>query len=70
MGTITEIQALQNAAISLGLTIYEKFQEDKRRTVGRYYAQNGDSTVSPVLDYGEMNHFLLGWRRALDTIKN
>lgn len=60
----TEIQALQNAATELGLTIHEKFMEDKRKSVKKYFAQNGIETVSPVLDYEQLNHFLLGWIRC------
>lgn len=64
MNKINELQALQNAANDIGLTIYEKPLHDKRRTVGRYFANKGDETVSPVLDYEQLNHFLLGWIRA------
>jgi len=30
-----------------------------------YFAQRGDETVSPVLGYMELNHFLWGWRKSL-----
>jgi len=58
---MTEIQALQNAADKIGLTVHEKWQEDKRKTLKKYFAQKGQVTVSPVLDYENLNHFLLGW---------
>jgi hypothetical protein len=61
MEAITEIQALQNAANLIGLTIYEKFNQDKRIKVKLYFAQLEKQTVSPVLDYDNMNHFLLGF---------
>ena len=57
----TELQSLQNAANIVGLVIHEKFQEDKRRTVKKYFAQKGIETVSPVLDYEQLNYFLFGW---------
>ena len=60
-----EIEALQNMADGTGLTVHERHQQDKRRTVKMYFAQLGTATVSPVLDYANMNHFLLGWREAL-----
>lgn len=60
----TEIQSLQNAADDLGLIIYEKLTQDKRKTIKNYFAQKGSQTVSPVLDYENLNHFLLGWRKA------
>ena len=63
---MTELQALQNASTGLSLTVHEKYTQDKRKTVGRYFLtdRNG-TTVSPVLDYEQMNHFILGWSRAL-----
>ena len=65
---ITELEALQNAADDLNLTVYEKITNDKRRTVKTYFANNGDETVSPVLDYEQLNHFLLGWRKCLKQL--
>jgi hypothetical protein len=59
-----ERNALQNFATTIGLTIYEKIPEDKRRTVKMYFAQKGAQTISPVLNYDQMNHFLLGWARC------
>ena len=64
MKQISELEALQNAANEIGLTVYEKFTQDKRQTVKRYFAQRGKETVSPVLDYEQLNHFLLGWIKA------
>jgi hypothetical protein len=58
---MNKLQALQNAADMCGLLIYEKPENDKRKTVTRYFAQRGQETVSPVLEYMEMNYFLLGW---------
>jgi len=59
-----EIFCLQNAANDLNLVIVEKHNQDKRRSVKKYFAtKNGDS-VSPVLDYENLNSFLLGWRKA------
>lgn len=61
-----ELQALQNAADDLNLKVHEKhFYEDRRKTIKMYFAQRGTETVSPVLDYEQLNHFLLGWRRAV-----
>lgn len=60
----TELEALQNAAAELGLTIHQKYPNDKRQTLKRYFAQRDQETVSPVLDYEQLNHFLLGWIRG------
>ena len=70
METITEIQALQNAANLIGLTIYEKFTQDKRKTVKLYFAQLEKQTISPVLDYDNMNHPLLGFIKCAKLYKN
>lgn len=66
----TELEYLQNAATDLGLEIHQKWNQDGRYKIGRYFAQKGAETVSPVLDYEQLNCFLLGWRKALKTIKN
>jgi hypothetical protein len=64
MEALTELQALQNAARDLNLTIHEKSTQDKRKTVKLYFANRGNETLSPNLDYENMNHFLLGWRKS------
>lgn len=61
----TEHEYLQNFGTRLGLTIHEKFTEDKRRTVKRYFACLGTMSVSPVLDYEQLNYFMLGWNNSL-----
>lgn len=61
----TEIKALQNAADDLNLKIYEQFQQDKRRKIKKYFAQRGNDTVSPTLNYDQLNHFLAGWRMSI-----
>lgn len=66
---LTELQALQNAADDLGLTVHKKYINDKRKTIGLYFANKGNETVSPVLDYEQLNCFLLGWRKCLKQIK-
>ena len=56
-------QALENALNSFGLTnltVYPKFSEDKRLKTPKFFLNNGFQTISPVLDYNEMNYFILG----------
>jgi len=61
----TEIISLQNLADKLSLTVHEKFTQDGRQTVKRYFASNKDGTsVSPVLTYIQLNCFLLGWLKC------
>lgn len=64
---MTEINALQNAANEINLVIVEKYEQDKRKSVKKYFANLGAKTVSPILNYEQMNHFLLGW---INAIKN
>lgn len=68
MEAITEIQALQNAANDFSLTIHLRTVFDKRKTTKKYFANRGNETVSPNLDYENMNHFLLGWRNCVMSI--
>lgn len=62
---MTEIEALKNAANDLELFVHEKFTQDKRKTVKTYFLTQNGTTVSPVLDYENMNCFLLGWRNCV-----
>ena len=61
----TEIEALQNFASTLGMKVHEKYFEDKRRTSKKYFLMMGSNSVSPVLDYENLNHFMLGWSNCL-----
>jgi hypothetical protein len=67
---MTELEALQNAAKDLGLTIYEHNTTDKRRTVKKYFAadESAPARSSPILDHEQINHFLLGYRSALKNM--
>ena len=63
METITQLEALNNALQYLGLkniNLHEKQYNDKRKKVIRFFLQDGAKTISPVLNYNEMNHFILG----------
>jgi hypothetical protein len=66
----TEIEILQNAANDLGIVIHQKQYEDKRQKIKKYFATINGTTKSPVLDYWNMNHFLLGWRNCLKQLNN
>ena len=63
METNTQLEALNNALQYFGLkniNIHEKQYSDKRKKVSKFFLQQGAATISPVLDYNEMNHFILG----------
>ena len=63
METITQLEALNNAISHFGLKniiLHEKQYSDKRKKVSKFFLQDGAKTISPLLDYNEMNHFILG----------
>lgn len=63
MNAQQQIEALNNALSYLGLKnviLHEKQYSDKRKKVSKFFLQQGAETISPVLDYKQMNHFILG----------
>ena len=66
---MTELEALQNAANGSGLFIHEWISQDKRKTIKQFFAQKKHETVSPILDYEQMNIFLLGWNKSFKHLK-
>lgn len=65
---MTQLEALQNAANSVnldGLKVYQKFFEDKRRTEQKFFLTLNGACISPVLDYTNLNHFILGFSKAI-----
>ena len=63
METNTKLEALNNAVSYFGLKnviLHEKQYSDKRKKVSKFFLQQGENRISPVLDYNEMNHFILG----------
>jgi hypothetical protein len=59
-----EIEALQNFATNLGLSVYVRYSEDERKKHTYFLTLNGIS-ISPCLDYSNLNHFMLGWNNCL-----
>ena len=63
MKTSIQLEALNNALSYFGfknIILHEKQYSDKRKKVSKFFLQQGAETISPVLDYNEMNHFILG----------
>ena len=63
MKTNTQLEALNNAVSYFGIKnviLHEKQYSDKRKKVSKFFLQQGAKTISPVLEYNEMNHFILG----------
>jgi hypothetical protein len=65
-----ELQSLQNAAQKAQLLIFEDKSMDKRKTIKKYYATTiGLAVISPALDYEQLNHFILGFIKAIQLYK-
>ena len=63
METNTQLEALNNALSYFqikNIILHEKQYSDKRKKVSKFFLQQGEKSISPVLDYKEMNHFILG----------
>ena len=63
MNAQQQMEALQNALNYFGLEnviLHEKQYSDKRKKVSKFFLQQGAKTISPVLNYNEMNNFILG----------
>ena len=61
----TQLEALNNALSYFGfknIILHEKQYSDKRKKVSKFFLQQGAKTISPVLNYNEMNNFILGMR--------
>jgi hypothetical protein len=64
METITEIRALQNFADNFKCTVHEKFTQDKRNTVKKYFLSKEGVSISPVFDYDQLNCFMCGLKSS------
>ena len=73
MKTIKEIEALQNAlTVSKieNMEVHEQFTQDKPKSIGKYFLTINKTSISPVLDYEQMNHFISGFNRAYKFIQS
>lgn len=73
METSTQLDALNNALSYFGLkniNLHEKQYSDKRKRVSKFFLQQGAKTISPVLNYNEMNHFILGMMAMQELTNN
>ena len=65
METSTQLDALNNSLSYFGfknINLHEKQYSDKRKKVCKFFLQQGAKTISPVLNYNEMNNFIAGMR--------
>ena len=73
MKTIKQLEALNNALNYFGfknINLHEKQYNDKRKRVSKFFLQQGAKTISPVLNYNEMNCFILGMSIMQNLINN
>ena len=67
METNTQLEALNNSLIYFGfknVILHEKQYSDKRKKVSRFFLQQGEKRISPLLNYHEMNCFISGMCNA------
>lgn len=67
---MNHIQALQNAADTIGATVHSIFQEDKRKTVEKFCLYYNGNSIAPVLDYNQMQHYIQGMVKAKQIFIN
>ena len=63
METITQLEALNNSLSYFGfknIILHEKQYSDNRKKVIRFFLQQGEKRISPLLTYNEMNCFISG----------
>ena len=73
METITQLEALNNGLSYFGfknIILHEKQYSDKRKKVSKFFLQQGVKTISPVLNYNEMNCFILGMGAVKELTNN
>ena len=68
METNTQLEALNNAVVSMnleGLEVRQYIQHDNRKKIGKFFLRLNGNSISPTLNYDNMNHFILG----MDTMQ-
>ena len=73
METSTQLDALNNALNYFGfknINLYEKQYSDKRKKVSKFFLQQGEKRISPVLNFNEMNCFILGMAAIKELTNN
>ena len=73
MNTQQQLDALNNSLSYFGfknINLHEKQYSDKRKKVSKFFLRQGAKTISPVLNYNEMNNFILGMGTMQKLTKN
>ena len=73
METITQLEALNNAVVSMnleGLEVRQYIQHDNRKKIGKFFLRLNGNSISPILNYDNMNHFILGMMKMQKLTNN
>lgn len=68
MESKTEFEVLQNLAKSLNLKVHTKMNYDKRIKKNYYFLSHNGESISPVLDYENLNSFIIGYKNCKEVI--
>ena len=73
METTTQLEALNNAVVSMnleGLEVRQYIQHDNRKKIGKFFLILNGTSISPTLNYDNMNHFILGMIKMQNLTNN
>ena len=73
METTTQLDALNNAVVSMnleGLEVRQYIQHDNRKKIGKFFLRLNGNLISPILNYDNMNHFILGMMKMQNLTNN
>ena len=73
METNTQLEALNNAVVSMnleGLEVRQYIQHDNRKKIGKFFLRLNGNSISPILNYDNMNHFILGMMKMQKLTNN
>ena len=73
METTTQLEALNNAVVSMnleGLEVRQYIQHDNRKKIGKFFLILNGTSINPTLNYDNMNHFILGMMKMQNIINN
>ena len=65
-----EFEVLQNLAKSLNLKVNQKINYDKRIKKNYYFLSHNGESISPVLDYENLNSFMIGYKNCKEVISS
>ena len=73
METTAQLDALNNAVVSMnleGLEVRQYIQHDNRKKIGKFFLRLNGTSISPILNYDNMNHFILGMMKMQRLTNN